>query len=335
MSLTTAILASALALAAPPGAPENTVRTGNEVQVKYCLISMIDHVRLSAREAAQVMQMNVVEGQTVKEGDVLVQLDDSDSQIKRNAAHWETEVARTQASSDERLEASRKTAEVAKTEYEQALEINEKSPGAVSKTEVRRAKLTYERSLLEAEVAQLEMKIAEQTVNVKEAAVKAAENEIDRRRIVAPIDGEVDHVMIKKGEWVQPGQPAIEIVRLDRLRVEAFLNAYDVSPREVKGRPVIIEVPNAYRDSEGNPVSERFEGTIGFVSNQIVSDGAYRVWVEFENRRTVINGIEDWAVRPGMTANMTVSLAGGARQVPLAPASRPATRPAAVAVPRN
>ncbi len=94
----------------------------------------------------------------------------------------------------------------------------------------------------------------------------------------------------------------MELVRVDRLRLEAFLNAYEVSPQEVDGRPVVIEVP--VRGVDGKEKIEKFTGVISFVSNVVVADGAYRVMVEFENRK---DG-NHWAVQPGLTANMSIKI---------------------------
>ncbi|HTN77729.1 MAG TPA: HlyD family efflux transporter periplasmic adaptor subunit [Pirellulaceae bacterium] len=303
MTFTTAMLVTALALAAPP---VETSKTPGNVQVKYCLVTMIDHVKLSSREAGPIVSLDVVEGAVLKKKDLIAQLDDSDSQIRKNAAQFEADVASEQASSDVNVRAAEKMADVAKAEYEQAVEINKRSPGVVSETEVRRLKLTYERGLLQIEVAQLELNVAKLTAKAKLVAVDVGNNEIERRKIIAPMDCVVDRVLVKPAEWVQPGQPIVELVRIDRLRVEAFLNAYEVSPRELAGREVEIEIPTRGRD--GQPKIEKFSGKIGFVSNVVVADGAYRVTVDFDNRKE-----EDyWVVQPGLTANMMIKLGAGA-----------------------
>lgn len=298
MTLTTAMLVSAIALAAPP-AGANAAKRGDVLEVKYCLVSMIDHVRLSVREAGALVAVNVREGTVISKGDVLGNVDDSDSVIKRKASYFDYQLEHAKAESDVNVRAAEKMAKVAEAEYQQAVDINRKSPGTVPDTEVRRLKLTWERGLLQIEVAELEMDVAKFTADVKGATVEAADNEIERRKLVSPIDGIVDHVMVHAGEWVQPGQPVMELVRVDRLRVEAFLNAYEVSPREVEGRRVMIEIP------VGNGKTEQFQGHIEFVSSQVVADGAYRVWMEFDNRKDEHN---QWVVRPGLTATMRIDL---------------------------
>jgi multidrug efflux pump subunit AcrA (membrane-fusion protein) len=143
------------------------------------------------------------------------------------------------------------------------------------------------------------------------ATEEAADEEIARRQLRSPIDGVVDRVLAQVGEWVQPGQPIVEIVRLNRLRVETSLNAYEVSPREVAvGQPVEIEIQIGPRQVE------KFTGKVGFVSNVVVAD-RYRVWVEFDNRKVG----DFWAVSPGLQAVMTIQLRdlGG----PISPVSAP------------
>lgn len=331
MTFTSALIVSALALAAPPDANPSQANS-ESIQVKHCLVSMIDRVRLSSSEAGpltsfgmdKVTGLPIDQGSIVSKDDILGQLDDIEPQIKRDAALAELAVAEEQANgefADVNVRASVKMAEVAKAEWDQAVEINKKSPGAVSETEVRRLKLTYERGVLQADVARMELNVAKLTLKAKEAAVRAAENEIRRRKLVAPIDAIVDQRLGDVGEWVQPGQPVMELVRIDKLRVEAFLSAAEVAPIEVVGRPVTIEI--TVKDPKSNKQKvEKFESKITFVSSQIVADGSFRVATDFENRKVG----DDWAVRPGMVGNMTIKLVGSAGQTPLAaPGNKPAS----------
>ena len=56
------------------------------------------------------------------------------------------------------------------------------------------------------------------------------------------------------GEWFNPGEPVLRIVRVDLLRIEGFLKAADYSPQDVTGKAVSVEVelPRGGR--------EKFEG---------------------------------------------------------------------------
>ena len=83
------------------------------------------------------------------------------------------------------------------------------------------------------------------------------------------------------------------MVRLDRLRAEAFVNAHEVGG-DLVGRPVTLTV-----DLPGAPKSE-FHGKIVFVnpeSNPV--NGQSRVWAEIENPQQTLH--------PGLTGSMTIN----------------------------
>ena len=126
--------------------------------------------------------------------------------------------------------------------------------------------------------------------------VLAAQDGIERRRITAPIDGIVEEVFRHKGEWVQAGDPVMRLMRMDRLRVQGFLNAREFGPEIIGNRPVRVDV-----ELSGGR-RETFRGRIVFVSARIQAGGQYRVWAEVENRQSA----SQWVLRPGMAATMTI-----------------------------
>ena len=90
----------------------------------------------------------------------------------------------------------------------------------------------------------------------------------------------------------------MRIVRLDRLRVEGFLNAKDFSPSEVGNRPVRVSI----RLARGK--TESFQGKITFVNPLVQAGGEYRVWAEVVNR---MEGSQ-WLLRPCLEADMTIDV---------------------------
>jgi macrolide-specific efflux system membrane fusion protein len=108
--------------------------------------------------------------------------------------------------------------------------------------------------------------------------------------------------MFRPGEWVEPGNEVLRLVRLDRLRIEGFLNASDFSPSEVSNRPVRVTVELA----RGR--KETFQGKIVFVNPLVQAGGVYRVWAE------VVNRMENnqWLLRPGLLAEMTIDVGAAA-----------------------
>ena len=136
------------------------------------------------------------------------------------------------------------------------------------------------------------------TAEGKGGEVEAAEASIERRKIKAPLDGIVTNVYRHVGEWVAPGDPVVKIVRVNRLRIEGFLNAADYDPPEIEGRAVTVEVELAH----GRKV--KFPGKVVFVSPLVMAGGEYRVFAEVNNRQE--NG--QWVLRPGLFATMNIHL---------------------------
>ena len=159
-------------------------------------------------------------------------------------------------------------------------------------------RLQLSRSTLGIEQAQLDQKDLLHTERANKAKLRAAEEEIDRRNIEAPFDGVIVEILARKGEWVNPGEPVMRVVRMDRLRVERFLNANEHDPGRISGRPVTVEVELAGRRKV------QLSGQIVFGSPLIRAGNIYRVRAEVENRKR--DG--QWLLRPGMAATMTIDL---------------------------
>ena len=162
----------------------------------------------------------------------------------------------------------------------------------MSQSQLDVEQLTVQKNQLEAEQAEHEQQIATLEMNAKENELTAAQAEVTRRRIVAPFDGVIVQVYVRKGEWVEPGQQALRIVNVDRLKAEGFIPAEQATARlgGQAGRAV----------DRARPASATtFAGTIVFVSPEVDPiTGQVRVWAEIDNR--------DGRLRPGQPARMVV-----------------------------
>jgi hypothetical protein len=69
---------------------------------------------------------------------------------------------------------------------------------------------------------------------------------------------------------------------------------------------------------------EAFTGRIVFTSPIVESGGEYLVWAEVENRQLEDGHPEEWMLRPGQTAQMTIH----SQQQPLPPVRRTRTETA-------
>jgi multidrug efflux pump subunit AcrA (membrane-fusion protein) len=125
--------------------------------------------------------------------------------------------------------------------------------------------------------------------------LQLAERNLERRRIVTPVEGVVVKVFRHPGEWVEPGEVVLRLVRINPLRAEGFLDATKIK-RDLSNQPVrlFVDLPGA-----GETV---FAGKLVFVSPEIDPfNGQARVYAEVANR--------DLLLRPGMRARMEISTA--------------------------
>ncbi|MCP5117922.1 MAG: biotin/lipoyl-binding protein, partial [bacterium] len=247
---------------------------------------------VAAQTAGVLAQIRVREGSHVKQGQLLAQLDDQDAQRTLKAI-----AGATASLSAKELALRAAVLEAEHSEYVLARiqQASERSPGSVPDSEVKGAEHAVKRAKLSVEIAQAEYHSAKQ---VREVELENADREVKRHRVVAVNDGVVAEVFRHRGERVKEGEPICRVVRLDRLRAEAFLHIADHAPADIKGRNAIIEV----RTARGKV--QRVDAKVSFVSPNIESGGEYRFWVEFDNLRK--NGQP--IVLPGQTATVRVKM---------------------------
>ncbi|MFP6618300.1 MAG: HlyD family efflux transporter periplasmic adaptor subunit, partial [Pirellulaceae bacterium] len=266
-----------------------------------------------AQEAGVLTKFHVREGSIVKALDNLAQIDDADAKVRLKSAELEYSVAKKNAENDINVAAAEAAAEVAEAEVNESKAVNEKVRGSIPDTQIRREELTQKRAELQVKVAKLEYEVAQLTSDVRLSQVAVVRLSVTRRLVKSPIDGVVERRYKEVGEWVQPGEAIMQVIRMDQLRIEGFLRATKVAPTAIVGRQVRVEV--AFQEigagkvaakGDQDPLLRPFEGKVQFVSNQVQAGGEYKVWAEIKNRQTPDG---HWVLRPGMVATMKIILA--------------------------
>jgi macrolide-specific efflux system membrane fusion protein len=296
---TTVFLAASVLLAAQP-AGERITTSRDYTLLSHCVVSLIGHVELPAQEEGILKELNVEEGELVTDGQVLGTIDDTDVQVAKRAAELKRDIAKEKADSDAEVQVAKKLIEVYRAEYDESIAINKAGRGAVIPvTTVRRQLVQWEKAELDAVVTEMNDKIADLEHKVAQVELETVENELKRRTIKAPFDGVVVQLYHQESEWLQPGEPVLRVVRMDRLRVEGFLNADEYAPEEIQNARVEIRVNLVGRQ-------ETFEGKIDYVSPLVEATGDYRVWAEVDNKPG--RGGYPWLLRPGSEAEMLIRL---------------------------
>jgi multidrug efflux pump subunit AcrA (membrane-fusion protein) len=267
------------------------------IEIPSALIRIVESVDVAAADAGVLDQVCVREGQLVKQGELVAQVDDARLALLAEQAATEAEIAGQTAASDVALRLSQRAHQLAVKNLERAEAVNERVPNSVSRQEIDGLRLTAESTALEIEQADLQQAIARLSSQLKRTQLAVARHDVRRRSITAPLDGMIVHVGKRAGEWVEPGDLLARIVRVDRLRAEGFVSAEDAAG-DLGDCPATLHV----QLSDRTPVA--IPGRVVFVSPEADPvNQQVRVWAEFDNR--------DAGIRPGLRGRLVIHRPAG------------------------
>lgn len=258
------------------------------IKVEKCSVKLIDEVTLSAERGGILAKIDVREGQSVKEGDLV-------ALIKDDVPRATLAIAEEEASSRIEIDFAEKAAEVALAEYEKARDANERFRGTVPEVEVRRAKLAHEKALLE-------IKKAEHVHEVNKKKRDEAFEQLQMCRIVAPFDGFVSRVHPSRGALVKPGDQVVEILSTATMKVEGFVTLSEAielaaamrAARDAGEKSLSVKVR-----ATGSQSNREFDGELAFIDVKVTQvDNRVRVWAEVQNA--------DGDLRAGQNATMMI-----------------------------
>lgn len=198
-------------------------------------------VAVGAQVSGRVISLNVVIGQTIKQGDLIAQIDPVTKQNDLRTAQAALENMRAQR--------SEKEATLSLAEASLARQQITFSQKASSRADYETADATVKQT--RAQIAALDAQITEAIVSVENARVN-----LDYTRITAPIDGTVLAVVTQAGQTVNAVQsaPTIAIIgQIETMTIRAEISEVDV----IKVKPG----QEVYFNILGDPV-QRYTATL-------------------------------------------------------------------------
>lgn len=274
-----------LAHAADPAAAE-------PIAVQSVYLRLSEDIDVPARVPGVLSEMNAPEGAFVEQGTLLARVEDNEARLARDRAAIEVEVATRLADKEIEIEIARKALAVATTELARAERSRQAVRGAVPQAEIDRLQLEVDRASAEIRQTERDAAIAVVTARLKKAEHALAELKLERHAISSPLRGRVIEHYKHRGEWVEPGENVMRLVRLDTLRAEGFVEAGSLAA-DLTGATVLLKV-----DLPGRGASE-FRGELVFVAPEVEpTTGQVLVRAEIKN--------EDLLLRPGLGASMTI-----------------------------
>lgn len=201
-----------------------------------------------APTAGSVKKVHVKEGDHVKAGQLLVQLDDTDARAQAAKAQAALSAADANlhaiqaGGTQEEVLTERSDLVKAQTELD-AARTNLKAvqdlqqTGAASPGEVEAAKNRVQKAEVDVQLLQSKLtgrystpEVEKVKASVEEARVAyaAAEETLRNLRITAPFAGTVYQLKVKTGSYVNAGDPILQMADLDTIIVRAFVDEPDI-----------------------------------------------------------------------------------------------------------
>lgn len=178
-------------------------------------------VDLSSKVVGRVLKINVEKGDSVKEGDVLIELDTPEINAKAEQADAMLALAMAQQAKvnngtrEEQIGMAKANFDVAKKTYDRMNRLHKEGVIPTQKLDEAMAKYqaAKEQYTMLVNGAQNEDKLSA-AANVKRARGANAEvsSYLKENKIVAPIDGIVTEITVEEGELVGAGSPIVTIV---------------------------------------------------------------------------------------------------------------------------
>jgi RND family efflux transporter MFP subunit len=241
--------------------------------------------KVGSKATGRISKVLVREGETVKAGQVLFELDPSDERSALLSAQ-----ARIKAESA-KLEASR--ADLKEAEAQLARDQRLVDMGATAPVAVEDRKLRLEALRKQADAAEAEVQVSRAEANV-------SGQQLRNLRIIAPISGTAVTKPAQLGDVVAPAVTLVELVDFESLLVEVDVPEARLSQVKLDGpcELVLDAAPNEHvkcKVAEFTPKMNRAKAT-ATVKVKLV-DGAKRLWPDMSARVSFLANEIDEAVR--------------------------------------
>jgi len=254
-------------------------------------------VKISSEVSGEIIALNVIEGQVVKKGDLLVKINpdlytSGYNRTLSNLSGTKANLSQADASFKE-----------AKANYDRNKTLFEK--GIISKSD-------WDKAVASFEVAKANKQSAYFNVQSATATVNEAKDNLGRTTIYAPADGTISVLNVELGERVlgtqqMAGTEILRVANLNNMEVEVDVNENDIVKIKV-GNEAKVEV-DAY-------LKKQFKGIVTSISNSAsstltadqVTNFKVKVRILKESYQDLLEGKPATysPFRPGMTATVDI-----------------------------
>lgn len=268
-------------------------------------------VKMSPDVAGEIIELNVIEGDSVKIGDLLVKIrpDNFISALDRSRANLNQNQANLAQS---KANLKRAEAQFVRAELEYKRNEGLYKDKVISDADWEQIQSTFLTAQNDLDAAKQSVLAAEYIVKSAQATVNEAAENLRLTNVYAPVDGIVSQLLVEKGERVvgtqqMAGTEMLRLADLNKMEVRVNVNENDIV-RISLGDTTIIDV-DSYSFS-----GEKFKGVVTSIANSANVKASPDAVTEFEVKIRIIN--ESYAelitennkypFRPGMTASVDI-----------------------------
>jgi RND family efflux transporter MFP subunit len=254
-------------------------------------------ISVKSEVAGVIKNLFVEDGQHVKEGDLLMEVDDRQFSLELERAQadrlsklsellLEKQFAGTDAAVDE---SEMDIIQKARREYEKAQDLHQK--GMISDSEYNEAYKTYELALIESGEKKEEVRSAMKGLTQAEIQVKSAQINLEKTKIKAPFSGIITDVQVSPQEHITSGRDLFVLVNISHIQVYAKVLESEIGKMK-KGREVTLHF-SAYPDKV-------FKGEVKSISPVVnPEDKTCKVIIDMAN--------PEEEIKPGMHAEVEIA----------------------------
>ena len=272
-------------------------------------------VKISPDISGEITELTVQEGDTVKKGQLLARIYADIYSIQREQASFgvdqsKAQVANSQAGLDAlqaQLDQAQKNYDIQKKLFDE--KVISRSEYNVAEANLKTAKANYK-------ATSQTIKGATATVQSAEANLSRADKDLGRTSIIAPMDGVVSLLNVKKGEKVagnsfNVGTEILRIANMDKIEVRVDVGENDI-PKVKLGDSALVTI-DAYSDRKFKGIVTQIASSnngasslsgLSTTSNDVTQ---YKVYVRLlPGSYTDLLGKGSFPFRPGMSASADI-----------------------------
>ena len=284
-----------------------------------------DRIEIAAQVSGPVTRIWIQDQQSVKRGDLLLEIDPQPYRLAVDAAEAQLELS-YQSSSKDRAAVEAATATVAQRSAElrnaqsteqRAMELTKQKLISKQSAETAATDAQTAAAVVRAAQANLEQatialgKAGAQNAAVRAAAAKLAQANLDlaHTRVTAPATGLIANFEVRPGSMVQSGVPIFTVIGDAEYWVDANFKETEIR-RIMKGQKARIVV-DMYKNHEFQGVVQSLSGGAGQAFSLLPSQNATGNWVKVTQRVPVrvrlLDPVASLPLRIGTTATVHIA----------------------------